>query len=135
MFFSSKQKLIYANRRKENWHITALYGLAEHCGFGQLHNELICDHIVVGIRDLALSENLQLDPNLDLPKAVNAVRQSETVKKQQATIRGTAISSSTDKPIDAVHNAKLQKQKSKQTRLYSRQSTEQTQKFWQTLHN
>ena len=26
--------------------ITALYGLAEHCGFGQLHDELIRDRIV-----------------------------------------------------------------------------------------
>ena len=34
--------------------ITALYGLAEHCGFGQLHNELIRDRIVVGIKDIDL---------------------------------------------------------------------------------
>ena len=29
--------------------ITSLYGLAKHCGFGNLHDELICDRIVVGI--------------------------------------------------------------------------------------
>ena len=91
--------------------ITALYGLAEHCGFGQLHDELIRDRIVDGIRDVALSEKLQLDPNLDLQKAVNAVRQSETVKRQQATVRGTA----TDDVIDAVHKAKLRQKLKKAT--------------------
>ena len=34
--------------------ITSLYGLAEHCAFGQLHDELIRDRIVVGIRDTDL---------------------------------------------------------------------------------
>jgi len=46
--------------------ITSLYGLAEHCGFGTLHDELIRDRIVVGIRDTTLSEKLQMDPNLIL---------------------------------------------------------------------
>ena len=36
--------------------ITDLYSLAEHCNFGTLHDELIRDRIVVGIRDKALSE-------------------------------------------------------------------------------
>ena len=51
--------------------ITALYSLAEHCGFGALHDELIRDRIVVGIRDAGLSEKLQLDPDLTLDKAVS----------------------------------------------------------------
>ena len=48
--------------------ITALYGLAEHCAFGELHDELIRDRIVVGIKDADLSEKLQLDPSLDCKK-------------------------------------------------------------------
>ena len=36
--------------------ITDLYSLAEH--FGTLHDELICDCIVKGIRDKTLSEKL-----------------------------------------------------------------------------
>ena len=35
--------------------ITALYGLAEYCGYGNLHNEMICDRIVVGILPLRRS--------------------------------------------------------------------------------
>ena len=39
--------------------ITALYGPAERYGFGSLHNELIHDRIVVGIRDIALCRWIQ----------------------------------------------------------------------------
>ena len=38
-----------------------LYNLAEHCNCGDLKSEMIRDHHVVGIQDLALSERLQLD--------------------------------------------------------------------------
>ena len=44
--------------------ITALHGLAEHCKFGVLREEMIRDRIVVGLKDLALSEKLQMDPDL-----------------------------------------------------------------------
>ena len=46
--------------------ITALYALAEHCAYGALHNEMIHDHIVVGICSSSLSEKLQLNPELTL---------------------------------------------------------------------
>lgn len=61
--------------------ITAVHKLAEHCQFGALREELIRDRIVVGIRNISLSEKLQLDSQLTLSKAVNQVRQRETVKK------------------------------------------------------
>ena len=87
-----------------NLFITSLYGLAEHCAFGQLHNELIRDRIVVGIKDTDLSKKLQLDPQLDLQKADNAVRQRETVKKQQATLQD--MNTPTEGNIDAVYKTK-----------------------------
>lgn len=62
--------------------ITALYALAEHCNFGLLHDELIRDRIVVGVRDRKLSEKLQLDNALTLEKAVLLARQSEAIKRQ-----------------------------------------------------
>ena len=40
--------------------VTALYNLAEHCGYEALHDEMIRDRIVVGIQDRKLSEKLQL---------------------------------------------------------------------------
>ena len=47
-----------------------------------------------------------MDSKLDLQKAVNSARQSEAVKKQQATLRGTPTS--TDNTVDAVRRAKSQ---------------------------
>ena len=35
--------------------ITALYGLAEYCGYGNLHNKMIRDRIAVGILHLRRS--------------------------------------------------------------------------------
>ncbi|MCJ8732385.1 hypothetical protein PDJAM_G00210790 [Pangasius djambal] len=55
---------------------TALQCLAEYCGYGALHNEMVRDRFVVGLRDKRLSEQLQMDPELTLEKAVNRARQS-----------------------------------------------------------
>ena len=71
--------------------ITDLYCLAEHCGYGALHDELVRDRIIVGIRDRNLSEKLQMEPDLSLDAAVTKVRQSEAVKKQQSTVRDEAV--------------------------------------------
>ena len=49
--------------------ITSLYNLAENCEYRELKGEMIRDRIVVGIRDRALSEQLQLDAELTLEKA------------------------------------------------------------------
>ena len=49
--------------------ITSLYSLTAHCEFGKLKEQLIQDHIFVGIRDSSLSVKLQMDPDLTLEKA------------------------------------------------------------------
>ncbi len=67
--------------------ITELHCLAEHCGYGQLHDEMVRDRLVVGLIDKKLSEQLQLDPELTLQKAVARVRQSEQIKKQQEMLK------------------------------------------------
>ena len=72
--------------------ITSLHCLSEHCGYGDLREQMIRDRIVVGIQDISLSEKLQLEPNLTLETAVTAVRQREAVKKQQSTVRSQTAS-------------------------------------------
>ena len=67
--------------------ITDLYTLAEHCQFGTLHDELIRDRIVVGLRDKALSEKLQLESSLTLEKAINQAKPKELIRQQQEIIR------------------------------------------------
>ena len=37
--------------------VTALNNLAEHCGYEALHDEMICDRIVVGIQDRKLQRS------------------------------------------------------------------------------
>ena len=73
-YFIRRRNVIYErakfNRRKQEEgetveaFVTALYALAEFCGYGDLHDEMIRDRIVVGIRNSTLSEKLQLDSRL-----------------------------------------------------------------------
>ncbi|GBO05870.1 hypothetical protein AVEN_44979-1 [Araneus ventricosus] len=76
-------KRVQLDGESVNTFITALYTLSEHCEYGVLHDELIRDRIVVGIRDKNLSEKLQLDADLTLAKVIERVRLSEVVKEQQ----------------------------------------------------
>ena len=55
--------------------ITEVHLLQDSCEFGTMKEELIHDHLVVGIRDLALSEQLHLEPDLTLDKAKQLIRQ------------------------------------------------------------
>ncbi|KAL5006376.1 hypothetical protein ScPMuIL_015182 [Solemya velum] len=67
--------------------ITSLHTLVEYCDYGTLTEQMVRDRIVVGIRDSALSEKLQLDPDLTLEKCITQVRQKAAVKKQQSIVR------------------------------------------------
>ena len=111
-YFIPKRNVIFErarfNLRKQEAHetvdsyVTALYVLAEHCRFGALHDELIRDRIVVGLKDFKLSERLQLDADLTLEKAINQARQTEAVKQQQSIVRGD------DVKVEAVKGKKRQ---------------------------
>ena len=52
---------------------------------------MVRDRIVVGLANAKLSERLQLDRKLTLDTAVTQARQDETVRKQQATLRGQSF--------------------------------------------
>ena len=68
-------------------YITALYDLAEFCGYGALKEDLMRDRLVVGILDQALSERLQTDSDLTLERAKTLVRQKAVVKEQNHELR------------------------------------------------
>ena len=55
--------------------ITEIHRMAESCEFGVMRDELIRDRLVVGIRDNALSERLQMETELTLDKAKRLIRQ------------------------------------------------------------
>lgn len=114
-FFVPKKNVIY-QRAKFNMRaqgptesadsfITALYALAEDCRYGALREELLRDRIVVGIRDSALSQKMQMERKLDLRKAIDMVRQAEDVKRQQTDIRGETTHAN-KATVDAVHSNK-----------------------------
>eukprot|EP00731_Ephydatia_muelleri_P009037 Em0004g1375a len=97
-YFVKKRNVIYERakfnlRKQEDGEpvddfVTSLYSLAQYCNFGDLHDEMITDRLVVGLRDANLSEKLQLDSELTLEKAIAMARQSEnisTVSKQSGT--------------------------------------------------
>ena len=98
MYFVKRRNPIFEwakfNQRKQeegepiDSFITALHCLTEYCGYGELHDEMIRDRLVVGLCDASLSERLQMDAVLTLEKAITVARQSEAVKKQQAVVRG-----------------------------------------------
>lgn len=119
-FFVPKKNVIY-QRAKFNMRaqgptesadsfITALYALAEECEYGALREELLRDRIVVGIKDSALSQKMQMESRLDLAKAINMVRQAEDIKRQQTDLRADTTAAHTHKAaVDAVRAIKGEK--------------------------
>ncbi|UYV71882.1 hypothetical protein LAZ67_9000867 [Cordylochernes scorpioides] len=85
-YFIGKRNVIYErakfNRRSQGEtepveeFITNLYVLAETCSY----EEMIRDRLVVGVKNLNLSEKLQLESELTLEKAIQIVRQSENTE-------------------------------------------------------
>ena len=67
--------------------IVAVHSMADRCEFGDFRDTLVRNRLVVGIRNVALSEKLQLNAALTLADAVNQIRQREAVHGQQILLR------------------------------------------------
>ena len=110
-FFQVRKNIIFErarfNRRVQSagesveLFISDLYSLAANCEYGALKDEMIRDRLVVGLLDCALSERLQLDPELTLEKAKRAARQKEAVKEQQQSLKSDLKTPGTT-DVDAV---------------------------------
>ena len=59
----------------------------EDCEYGALKDQMVRDRLVVGLRDLALSQRLQMEPDLTLEKAKTLSRQREAVREQEGLLR------------------------------------------------
>lgn len=77
--------------------------LAEHCRYGALYDEMVRDRLVVGLRDKHLSEQLQMDLELTLEKAINKARQSERVKQQLEMLKMNFKAEGCNTQLDRVH--------------------------------
>ncbi|UYV65080.1 hypothetical protein LAZ67_3003056 [Cordylochernes scorpioides] len=62
-----------------NEFVTVLHRISEHCEYANLREEIIRDRIVLGVKDRKLEEELMLNENLTLAKAVENARQWEAV--------------------------------------------------------
>jgi len=80
-------------------YITTLYSMARHLRFGELHDALLRDQTVVGIKDKNLSEKLQMDLDLTLKKAVDLVCHREFVKRQQITLNNATTALDIDAAV------------------------------------
>ncbi|XP_065891581.1 uncharacterized protein [Dysidea avara] len=110
-YFKVKKNVIYErarfNQRSQlpgesaDRFITEIHRLAENCEFGGMKDELIRDRLVVGIRDSALSEHLQLEPELTLDKAKKLIRQRESIITQQDILQRLLIKQESSS-LDAV---------------------------------
>ena len=97
---------------------TALYSLAENCKYGELRDELICNRLVVGLRDTRLSERLQLDADLTLQRAIEKARQHEQVKNQQGMLHNHQSHA-----VDAVQRKSTNRHQIRPTRDRAEQSS------------
>src|SRR5258705_5539742 len=66
--------------------VTALHALSKHCNFAAMHEEMLRDRVIVGIRDRNLAEKLTMDDTLTLHRAVQQARHTEAVRHQQASL-------------------------------------------------
>ena len=103
-------------------YITILYSLVENCEYGDLTSQMFRDRLVVGIRNTALSERLQVDSTLTLDKAMQMVRQREAVQQQQVFLNQTT------KPLSSVDHVKGRKFKSLPAKGATLNRDKQTQK-------
>ncbi|UYV60122.1 K02A2.6-like, partial [Cordylochernes scorpioides] len=114
---------IQEDREPVDEFITSLYKLADSCEFEGLHEQLIRDRIVVGVRDKALSERMQLDSELTLEKAVKLVRQQEAVRQQQVDLQRPSTS---QKVNQVKFNSKKQSPKQQQQPSRKREKSAKT---------
>ena len=81
-------KHVQGEQESVNDFIKSLYELAKTCQFGTLKEELIQDHIIVGIHNAMLSQKLMQDDMLTLDKAVKQAKSSELVKDHHEILKG-----------------------------------------------
>ena len=69
-------------------YMTVLFNLVDSCNYSVFREEMLRDHLVVGIQDVTLSERLQMDSELTLEKAMKMVRQEEAIHEHNSHSRG-----------------------------------------------
>ena len=91
MLYSKAPSLIFEAGESAEQYITTLYNLIKTCKYKveivKKNVKMLRNELVVGIRDAALSQKLQLDQELTLEKAKKAVRQSKAIQDQYRQLK------------------------------------------------
>ena len=90
-------------------YITELYNLIEFCEYGNLKDEMLRDRLVVGIREVGLSEKMQTDSRLTLESAKTLIRQKEAAKEHRKELHEDSARS-----LHRLHVGKKQRKSSPQ---------------------
>ena len=126
-FFKVRKNSIYERARfnyrdqregeSSEQYIAVLYELVKNCEYGDLCDQMLRDRLVVGIRDKALSEKLQMNADLTLETAKKKIRQKEAVHEQHTHLQ-LQSDGRKDKPIvvEGVHSDKPRMQPAGATR-------------------
>ena len=64
-----------------------LYVMIDNCEYRAKRDDILRDRIVIGIRDVGLSQKLQLNDKLTLEVALTQIRANEMVSKQSHTLQ------------------------------------------------
>lgn len=73
-------------------YVTALRVLSQQCEFGELHESLLRDKIVCGVRNNTVRDRLLRTDDLSLSKAVQICQAAEMSKEESLCIDGTSAS-------------------------------------------
>lgn len=60
--------------------------MAEHCGYGEPHDEMMWDQIVVGVHDRKLSEKLEMAKKLTLDTTVAEARKQSWSRSSEPSL-------------------------------------------------
>ena len=108
-----------------------LYSQSEYCEFAALKEELIRDRLVVGIRDPALSDHLQMYPSLTLEKAKTIFSREEAIGEHRDILQTAPKVSD----LDSVRSIpRLPNRKNRQPRHTNHRDLQQSAKCGRDLH-
>ena len=116
------ERFIFNRRSQEenesiDQYVTVLRKLAQTCNFCScLHDSLMRDRLVLGIRDESIRKKLLQEKKLSLSRAVDIGRSGETTSMRLKELKNKAATSGTDEEINAVKTKRTNNERSRRER-------------------
>ena len=116
------ERFIFNRRGQEenesiDQYVTVLRKLAQTCNFCNcLHDSLIRDRLVLGIKDESIRKKLLQEKKLSLSRAVDIGRSSETTTMWLKELKNKATTAGTDEEINVLKSKRTNNEKSRRER-------------------